>query len=164
MPTYFLAQLVWVAPFALAMVALSGPVQEKSGPAALALLLGFALFIFLSIRLALTPPVATQEAIGPLAIIRRSWDLTSGNWWRLFGFLVVFVIGAGILVLATIAIVGVLVKSIFGDFQPLTPGALILSLAEQIVIAGAYVVMMAMLSRLYVQATGAEASVPSSGT
>lgn len=146
------------------MVALAGPVQQKSGPAALAILLGFALFVFVSIRLLLTPPVATQEAAGPLAIIRRSWDLTSGSWWRLFGFLVIFVIGAGILVLATIAIVGVLVKSILGDIQPLTPSALILSLAEQIVMAGAYVVLMAMIARLYVQATGAETSVPSSGT
>lgn len=164
MPTYFLAQVIWVAPFALAMVALAGPVQEKSGPAALAILVGFALFVFLSIRLVLTPPVATQEAVGPLAIIKRSWDLTSGNWWRLFGFLVIFIIGAGILVLATIAIVGVIVKMIFGDFEPLTAGALLLSLAEQIVISGAYVIMMTMLARLYVQAAGAEASVPSSGT
>lgn len=164
MPIYFLAQLIWVAPFALAMVALAGPVQEKSAPAALAILVGFALFVFLSIRLVLTPPVATQEVIGPLAIISRSWGITKGNWWRLFGFLVIFIIGAGILVLATLAIVGVLVRSILGDFQPLTPGALLLSLAEQIVIAGAYVVLMAMLARLYVQATGAEASVPSSGT
>ena len=163
MPNYFLAQLIWVAPFACAMVALAGPVQQKSGPAALAILLGFALFVFVSIRLVLTPPVATQEAVGPLAIIRRSWDLTAGNWWRLFGFLVIFIIGAGILVLATMAIVGVLVKSILGDFEPLTPGALILSLAEQIVMAGAYVVLMAMIARLYAQAAGAEASVPSSG-
>jgi membrane-anchored glycerophosphoryl diester phosphodiesterase (GDPDase) len=146
------------------MVALAGPVQEKSGPAALAILVGFALFVFLSIRLVLTPPVATQENAGPLAIIKRSWELTSGNWWRLFGFLAIFIVGAGILVLATIAIVGVIVKMIFGDFEPLTAGALLLSLAEQIVIAGAYVVMLTMLARLYVQSAGAEASVPSSGT
>ena len=92
--------------------------------------------------------------------------MTAGNWWRLFGFLIVFLIGAGILILATYSIFGLLARTLFGELQPFTVGSLLVSLATEIVQAGAYVVLMVMLARLYLQAStrGAQASVPSSGT
>ena len=41
----------------------------------------------------MTSPVASEETVGPIGIIRRSWELTRGNWWRLFGFIVLFLLG-----------------------------------------------------------------------
>ncbi|MBU4250477.1 MAG: glycerophosphoryl diester phosphodiesterase membrane domain-containing protein [Actinobacteria bacterium] len=40
---------------------------------------------WLSIRLLLVPPAIAIEKLGPLRAIRRSWELTRGQFWRLFG-------------------------------------------------------------------------------
>jgi hypothetical protein len=166
MPMYLLAQLIWVLPFAIGAVLLAGPVEQKSGPAALAFLAGFVLFVFVSIRMLLTAPIAVEEPALPHEIVKRSWKLSAGNWWRLFGFFLLFVIGAAIAILATLAVAGLLVKAILGELEPFSVAALLVSLASQIVMAGVYVLLMAMLARIYVQLSGnaPQASVPSSGT
>ena len=66
--------------------------------------------------------------------------MTSGNWWRLFGFLIIFLIGAGIMIIATYSILGLVVRMVFGELEPFTVGALMVSLATEIVQAAAYVV------------------------
>jgi membrane-anchored glycerophosphoryl diester phosphodiesterase (GDPDase) len=43
--------------------------------------------ILLLIRLSLTLPVVVLERISPAAAIRRSWQLSQGSFWRLFGIL-----------------------------------------------------------------------------
>ena len=166
-PVYFASQLIWAFPFAILFVFCARAVQAGPNPtASLLFLVGMFAFAFIAVRFTLTSPVAAAEQIGPFAILKRSWELTSGNWWRLFGFLIVFLIGAGILVIATYSIFGLLVRTLFGEIEPFTVGALLVSLAAEIVQAGAYIVLMVMLARLYVQGSGAavQASVPSSGT
>ncbi len=44
--------------------------------------------ILLVIRLSLTLPAVVLERISPVAAIRRSWQLSHGSFWRLFGILV----------------------------------------------------------------------------
>lgn len=44
--------------------------------------------ILLVIRLSLTLPALVLERISPVAAIRRSWQLSHGSFWRLFGILV----------------------------------------------------------------------------
>ena len=163
-PVYFAGQLIWLIPFAIGLLLVMPGVQHKSGPASLAFLIGFCFFVYISIRMLLTAVVASQEAVGPVALLQRSWNLTAGSWLRLFGFFVLFVIGAGILMLATLTVVGLLVKAISGDLEPFSLGALLVSLATQIVLAAVYVVLMAMVARLYAQAAGGEPAVPSTGT
>lgn len=163
-PTYFVAQLLWVIPFAVGLVLIMPGVQHKSGLASLLFLLGFCVFVYISIRMLLTAAVASQEAVGPVALLQRSWNLTAGNWLRLFGFFLMFVIAAGILAIATLTVVGLLLKATMGELEPFSLGALLVSLATQIVLAAVYVVLMAMVARLYAQAAGGAPSVPSSGT
>jgi membrane-anchored glycerophosphoryl diester phosphodiesterase (GDPDase) len=43
--------------------------------------------ILLVIRLSLTLPAVVLEGISPVVAIRRSWQLTHGSFWRLFGIL-----------------------------------------------------------------------------
>lgn len=55
--------------------------------------------IFLYIRLALGPVTVMLEATGPINAMERSWRLTKGNWWRIFGLLaltsvIVFIVDA----------------------------------------------------------------------
>ena len=167
MPIYFVSQLIWAFPFAVAFVLLARSMQAApNAMSSLLFLISLVGFFVVAVRFTLTAPVTAAEDIGPLAILRRSWDMTAGNWWRLFGFLIVFLIGAGILILATYSIFGLLARTLFGELEPFTVGSLLVSLAAEIVQAGAYVVLMVMLARLYLQASirGAQASVPSSGT
>ncbi len=52
-------------------------------------LLGGVLAVFFSVRLGLAPYIAGSQKLGPTASIRRSWQLMRGNWWRVFGVIVV---------------------------------------------------------------------------
>src|SRR5690242_13821495 len=42
--------------------------------------------LFLAVKFIMTIPVASAESPGPLAILKRTWMITAGNYWRLFVF------------------------------------------------------------------------------
>jgi hypothetical protein len=44
--------------------------------------------LLLIIRLSLTLPAVVLERISPVNAIKRSWQLTRGSFWRLFGILI----------------------------------------------------------------------------
>ena len=67
----------------------------------LAFLLLIPLAVFAGIRLMLLSAVIMGEAGGPLDAIRRSWALTRGHFWKLFGFVIVVAI-----VVVVVSIVG----------------------------------------------------------
>ena len=54
----------------------------------LGFLASLALIIWLSIKFVLAPAVLMLEGAGPLTSLRRSWTLTTRNWWRTFGILI----------------------------------------------------------------------------
>ena len=114
----------------------------------------------------MTSPVASAEAVGPVEILRRSWELTQGHWLRLFGFFVAIIIAAVVAIVAVSAIGGILAQMIFGGVEPLTVGALFVALLVQIVSAAVSVILMVMVARIYVQlgGEGAAVKVPTSGT
>jgi ABC-type Fe3+ transport system permease subunit len=111
-------------------------------------------------------PAASAEPIGPIAIIRRSWTMTGGHWWRLFGFLILFLVGAGILLIAVSTVAGTIVSLFLGPLEPLSASALVTSLIEAVFQAAVSVIFAMMLARIYAQLSGRDAqpSVPSSGT
>ena len=45
--------------------------------------------VFLAVRWSVAVPALLAERLGPVRAIGRSWGLTRGNWWRLFGTLIV---------------------------------------------------------------------------
>jgi hypothetical protein len=162
--------LLWMVPFMLVggvLIAIVGADPEHpSGAAALALLLLSVFGMFLAVRFILVSPVASAEAVGPIAILRRSWELTRGNWWRLFGFLLIFVVGALVLIIAVNAVAVLLGKLLFSDLSPLSIGGLLVSIVAQLVSGFISVILFVMLARIYVQRGAdayAEVSVPSSG-
>lgn len=137
------------------------------GPAILVMLLFFVVFLYLAVRMMMTSAVASAEDAGPIAIIKRSWALTRGHWWRLFGFVILFFIGVIILLSAVMLAVNLLIGLVAGPVEPRSAAALIVALIEALVSALATTVFMVMLARIYVQLSGepaASASVPSSGT
>ena len=132
--------------------------------AALVLLLILAL-LAVGVRLQLIVPVSSEEGGGPFRLIKRSWQLTTGNYWRLFAFLMLVLVCALIVMIAAGVVGGLLARTMFGEIEPLSFGALILSLLTAAVQAAFSVVITVMLARIYVQLAGAAepVTVPHSG-
>lgn len=167
-PAYIGAALLWILPFMLVfgLLAAGGAANPETMPPgiALALLALLIAFLAVAVRLILGSPVAAAEPVGPIGILKRSWALTRGHWFKLFGFLLLFVVALAILVFAVSAVVGLLAALVFGPPEPLSVGALLLSLATQIVGAFITTLLMIMLARIYVQLVeqegAARATVP----
>jgi len=164
------ALIVAAIPLVLILAALGVPLNAEmkpSGIVALLVLVYLAIVLFVGVRMILAGPVASAEAVGPIAILKRSWSLTAGQFWRLFGFLVIFFIGALVVLLGIGAAVGVLIGVTAGKIQPMSGSALVVALVQALLNAIITTVFAVMLARLYVQANGgseAQASVPKSGT
>jgi hypothetical protein len=143
-------------------VNLQGQTAAQMNPSALVgVLFFFVVFIFLFVRLVVSAPVASAEAVGPIGLLKRSWRLTDGHWWRLFGFLAAFFLGSAILALAVSSAVGIVLQLMFGSIQPLSPGALILALIQALLSAAVSTLFAVMIARIYLQLTG---SPEASGT
>jgi hypothetical protein len=168
--SYIAAIFIWLLPIlVLGSVLYDFLGANEAHPSVLASLALIALTlvgIFLAVRLMLSSAVASAEGIGPLRILRRCWELSAGNWWRLFLYLILFGIGAVCLLVAVESIFGLLIRTVLDDSGPLTVGGLLVAIATQLVSAILSVVFFVMLARIYVQRSGsgaAQPSVPSSG-
>ena len=164
------ALIVLAVPFGAALAALGIPLESKTLPATPGVLLVIILFVaavfFIAVRMLMTAPVASAEAAGPVAIIRRSWALTAGHWWKLFGFLILFFIGAVVALLALSAVAGGIAALLFGGIEAMSAGALLVALVQAVANAAMTGLFAVMLARIYVQLAGqgeVQASVPSSG-
>ena len=183
LPVYFVAGvivaiglIVAAIPFFVALASTGVPIgsgdeaamREALAQSPLALLFLFlfiALACFVGIRMLMSSPVASEEATGPITILKRSWQLTGGHWWRLFAFLILFLIGAGIAMAAISWAVSLVATMLFGPVEPMSISALIVALVDAIANAVVTVILAVMLARIYVQLAGGESvSVPSSGT
>jgi hypothetical protein len=169
-PSYFGAVLIWLLPIVVAGYALVGQIMvnpDNPKPAvALGLIVLTVVLAYFSVRFSLNSAVASAEAAGPLTILRRSWALTAGHWWKLFAFVFLFGIAVLALLFAVEAVTGIIAKLALGGMEQGTVGGLLVALASQLVSAAAYSTFFVMLARIYVQLAGkdARAGVPNSGT
>jgi hypothetical protein len=179
LPFYFLATLLiglglLLLAILLGMVLIAAGVpmsqdQLAASPSfAIAALIFLVVYCFLWVRiLAISAPVASAEAAGPIAIISRSWELTAGHFWRLLGFLLLFFIGAAI-ALKAIQLVAALVATILlGPVDPFSGSALLVGLVDAVANGVVLTLLTVLLARIYVQLSGRgfiDVSVPSSGT
>ena len=168
---YLGAFLLWVVPFVLVGSVPYKMAGENGGQptviAALLLLAVTALACFVVVRLLLLGPVATAEPIGPIKIIRRSWDLTAGNWWRLFGFVLIFAVGALAVIWSVTAVLGIISRLWLGQVPRASVSGLVILLVVQAITSALYVVLFVMQARIYTQLSGrgeVHPGVPSSGT
>lgn len=92
-----LAVLLYVA-LAVVLVSTAG---EAGGGAVIPLipigLVCFVLFIWIYIKLMVAPAAVVVEELGALASMRRSWELTRNNWWRLLGITLVVAVMVGVI-------------------------------------------------------------------
>lgn len=177
MPVYLLAAILIVLGLlllAIPLIVLLGasgvPLTGESVPMTPAVWIAgivyFALVCFVGVRMMMSAPAASAEPIGSIAILKRSWALTAGHWWQLFGFLILFFIAAVVVLIAVSAAVGVAVGLAFGPIEPLSASALVVALVTALINAAVTTLFAVMLARMYVQLSGrgeAEASVPTTG-
>lgn len=167
-PAYLASGLIWVFPFAVLFYAVSRGLFERpphlTPGQSLATLIVMIALIYLSVRLMMSSAVATAEQAGPIGILRRSWELTRGHWWRLFAFLAAFVFVAVVALSAVGAIAGIVGTLLFGEAQAMTVSALFISLLVELVTTLVTILFLVMLARIYAQLALPAASVPSSGT
>jgi hypothetical protein len=82
---------------------------------AILILIGLVFFIIPGFYIAVRFTVASQAAVlekqGVTDSLRRSWNLVEGNWWRVFGIVIVVTILVGVLE----ALAGRLVGAVAGD-------------------------------------------------
>jgi hypothetical protein len=84
----------------------------------------------------------------------------------MFGFLLIFGIGALVLLWAVQSVLGLGVRLAFGDLTVLSVGGLIVIIIGQLISGALSVILFVMLARLYAQragSVGVQASVPNSG-
>ena len=111
---YLGAVLLLVLAFGLVgglAIAIGGAVTPALAVVALLLVTGF--WLYANIRLILIAPVVAVEGTrNPLTVLRRSWALTRGQFWRIFGFLALVVI-LFVVVLGVVSLLFGVVLAIF---------------------------------------------------
>ena len=171
-PTFILSALTYLVPVIIlfsVLLALSGIGTSATGQVDwtnlgsagwLVTLLFLLFFFFVSIRLLPLLPVVASEGIGPLASLKRSYVMTAGHFWRLFGFVAILMVAFLILALTVGAVIGALVRLTVGEPDPWSLSLLLIALAGGLVQAGFVMVYAAMVARIYAQLAAPQATVP----
>lgn len=165
-PALLLAGLLIIIPLSILIAPVAAPIlanPENPPPGAVLGMMAIMLAVLLPLsRFSLAAPVTVAEKAGPIAMLRRSWGLTSGSTLKLYGLLLLVLILALILIAAVQMAVGSLAILAFGQPEPWSLSALLIALATQGVAAIVSVTLSIIFARLYVQAAGeqAPASVP----
>lgn len=105
-PAYFAAQVLIGLGLAVAfsmLAAIAGAIGNPAVSSALIVMM-IVLAVSVGLRMALVPPViACEDLRNPILAMRRSWQLTHGNAWRLGSFLLlaalVFMVASGLVML-----------------------------------------------------------------
>lgn len=128
--------------------------KAAAGRVAVGILLFILVFLFVWVRLMLMTSVAAAEGGGPVAILRRSWNLTAGHFWKLLGFALVFVIAAVVVMFAATAVLGIIVALLAGRPEPGSVSGLLMLLIGGVFNAIFIVYFTTMISRIYLQLAG----------
>lgn len=87
-----------VAVSVVATMSLVGSMEGAAAGVLVLLFLGLMIvLVWLAVRFLVAPAAIVVEEIGVFAGLRRSWQLTRGNWWRLLGITLVVGLLVGVL-------------------------------------------------------------------
>ena len=126
---------------------------RTSGVALLSLVMAL-LFTAMSARMFLITPAAAAEGLGPIGLIARSWQLTSGHFWKLFGALLLLGI-AYLLVASVIGLIfGFIIIGVVGNPLDNATAAFVLDLLNSLFMSAVAVVAVSLFARIYAQLSG----------
>ncbi len=97
-----------------------------------------------------TPVIAIDKILNPLAVLKRSWTLTKGNSIRVFAFLFLLILGMGIVFMVVQGVLAIVFAIIGGEVE--TIGMAIISSIGGAIFA---VVFLAALAGVHRQLSGA---------
>ncbi len=103
------------------------------------------------VRLLLLNTVAAAERLGVFATLARSWELTRGLFWRLLGFIAIFIAASVIASAAVVAAGGTLFLALGRLVGDEGIGRLLLDMLRGVVSAGFLAWLYLMLANLYRQ-------------
>lgn len=160
-----------LVPLMLLFGALGALGGAEAGPRPAGLGIAVALVVIAALligaRLLMMMPVAAAEPGGPLHILKRSWSLASGHYFRLLGFVLLIVVAAVVVIITVQIVAGSALALMFGSISPLSFGALIYALLFGAAQAAFAAVISVMLARIYLQLSGVDSldvTVPKTGT
>ena len=107
--------------------------------------------LILGARLFPMSAIAANEGDGPLTLLKRSWALTRGEFWRLLALLLLLLVVVLVLNGAVSAVIGSVTRLTIGETRPFNLAALLIALAGGIVSAMVASVSAAMIGRTYAQ-------------
>ena len=102
-------------------------------------------------RILLAPAMAMDRAVGAWGLVKATWRATSGHYWRLLGFFLLFLAASLILAVAASSVVGTLTTLALGPAEPMTVARLIIALAGGIVQGVVATIYAAMIGRIVAQ-------------
>jgi hypothetical protein len=143
-----IAALLFVGP-------ISNPAPEALFPVVVTVFLLMIPFIlYFGARLLVTTPVAAAEGGGPLAIIRRSWQLSRESVWTLVGFILLLVLLLLVVSIAVGAVLGILIFVAAGPPEAGSLSAILLLIVRAVLDTVVTVYMTVMIARIYAQLSG----------
>ncbi|HEV2818077.1 MAG TPA: glycerophosphoryl diester phosphodiesterase membrane domain-containing protein [Allosphingosinicella sp.] len=107
--------------------------------------------LFIGVRMLVLLPVAAAEKVGPIGMIRRSWSLTGGHFWKLLAFVLLLEILLWVLALAVVSVGGILIILLAGEIRPGSFGAFLMILLLAALITAIAPVVATLIARIYVQ-------------
>jgi hypothetical protein len=143
--------------------ALAAPNRETLGRVTLLLLLVTIVMLPFWVKLMLMTPVASAEPAGALAIIKRSWVLTRGHFWKLLGFTLLLVLVLLVVLVVVGALAGILLTLLLGPPEAGNLSELLLLLVRGAINAAFSVVFTTMVARVYAQLAGPAPAGSASG-
>ena len=139
---------------------LMGVAVARNAPSGLALFIALITFILMGVagvRLLMLNAVGAVEPLGPIAMIKRSWALTAGHFWKLAGFLIVFAIVTIIVSVVGSIIGGLLSRLVAGPVEDGGIAKLLPLLISSLVSAAVSVYGSVAIARMYIQLAGSRA-------
>ena len=103
--------------------------------------------IWLAVKLSMVFPAVVFERTGPFAGIGRSWSLTGGNWWRVFGTLLIVFLITFVLQLVLGGVAGGLLAA--ADNVSSLTAAIVLTLVNLLALALTYPLWASVTSVVY---------------
>jgi hypothetical protein len=176
---FFVAWVLWLLPFVIGIVLVvqasgidpatlgnSAATQPDIPPAlSLAMLLLIIGMLVVAARMLLLYAIAAGEPLGPIAMLKRSWQLSRGRALKLFGLLLLIGLGFLVLVLGLGSAIASVILLLFGQPEAWSISALLIALLEGVLSAVVSVFAAVLLARIYAQLSRepASVSVPEAG-
>ena len=144
---FFLCVSLVLIPIIVMLTLLGGGASSAN----LANMLGLLAIFAAAPKILLAPAIAMDEKLGPWGLVKATWRVTSGSYWRLLGFFLLFMAASLIFALAASAVVGSIVALAFGPPEAMSVSRLIIALVGGLVQGVVATIYAAMIGRIVAQ-------------